>query len=127
QLVIQQLNQLDATFSAGIAIVDLSAWADFLAAEASVAAADHRVEDAERVTAEEVVMRWYQLVASRQLVRAARETLITAQEILLDLSERVAAGTTPVLDEVRARAEVRRAEQSLADAELQAVLAERDL
>lgn len=126
-LVIQPQEQLAATFAVGTPILDLSAWANFLSAEASADAADHRVDNVDREAQAAVVMLWYQLVASRQLVAAAERTLETAQQNLTTAQARVEVGAAPQLEQARAEAEVQRANQQVAEARLGAVLAARNL
>lgn len=127
QLTIQQVDQVDASFSAGVAVLDLGGWASFFAAEAATTAAERRAEGSVLDAEELVVALWYQLVASRHVVEAARQTLETASQLLGSTEQRVSAGTAPAVEALRAEAEVRRSRQSVAEAELDVVLTERSL
>ncbi len=126
-ITIQPQDQLTGVFVVGTPLLDLSAWANFLSAEASATAADHRVDNVDREAQGAVVMLWYQLVASRQLVEAAQHTLETAQQNFETAQARVEVGAAPQLEQARAEAEVQRAQQQVAEARLGAVLAARNL
>ncbi len=126
-IVIQQTNQVTAAFQLGVPILDASAWATFLSSEAIAEAAHHRVDAAWLDAEATVVVLWYRLVAARQLIVAAEQTLATARQLLDDTAARVEAGTAPELERLRAEAALRQAERALAEARVDAVLTARDL
>jgi len=127
QAVMSPYDQLDGRFTIAVPILDLSAWASFFSAEASADAAAGRTENAEREARAAVVVLWHQLVGSRMVVSAAERSLAVAEQSRTNAAARVEVGAAPQLELDRAEAEVQRARQSLAEAQLNATLAARNL
>jgi outer membrane protein TolC len=123
----QPQDQLDARFVVAAPILDLSAWATFLSAESLADAADQRAGNAQREARATVVLLWHQVVASRSFVRAAERTLEVAEQNRNNAQARTEVGAAPQLELARAEAEVQRARQSLAEAQLSATLSARNL
>lgn len=120
-------DQLTGTFTLNVPIVDLSAWQTFFAAESTADAADARVESGALDVRATTVTTYYQLVAARAVTTSATRALATAEENLGVATVRAGAGLASDLDVARASADVERARQTVAEAELQVALAERSL
>ena len=127
QAVISPYDQLEGRFTIAVPILDLSAWAGFFSAEASADAVSGRTDNAERETRGAVVVLWHQLVGSRMVASAAERSLSVAEQSRANAAARVEVGAAPQLELDRAEAEVQRARQSLAEAQLGATLAARNL
>lgn len=127
QAVISPHDQFDAYFTIAVPILDLSAWAGFLAAEAAADAAAGRTEYTAREARASVVVLWHQLVGARMVVGAAERSLAVAEQSRDHAQARVEVGAAPQLELDRAEAEVQRARQALMEAQLNATLAARNL
>jgi outer membrane protein len=127
QAVISPYDQLEGRFTIAVPILDLSAWASFLSAEASADAVDGRTDNVEREARGAVVVLWHQLVGSRMVASAAERSLSVAEQSRANAAARVEVGAAPQLELDRAEAEVQRARQSLVEAQLGATLAARNL
>lgn len=127
EAVIMPYDQLEGRFTVAVPILDLSAWASFLSAEASADAVSGRTDNVEREARATVVVLWHQLVGSRMVVGAAQRSLAVAEQSRANAAARVEVGAAPQLELDRAEAEVQRARQALAEAELGAVLSARNL
>lgn len=110
-------NQLDATLTLDVPLVDLGSWSKISAAKASAEAASARVlasaDDVQKV----VVQTYTRIVASEALVDAAKRSLSAAEANLAIVTQKRSVGTANELEVERAAAEVARSKQSLADAE----------
>jgi outer membrane protein len=120
-------NQLSASATLSVPVLDLGAWASFFQAGATEDAASAQAELAQQNVSVAVVQLWHQVVAQRALVRAAERNVETTQRSRDAAAARVEVGAAAQLELARAQAELARAEQSLAEARLQARLAARNL
>jgi outer membrane protein TolC len=120
-------DQLDATATLDVPLVDLASFARIAAARTS-ARASATEEAAIGLRVQSLVSQdYYQLVADAALVETSRRALDVARASLRIAEERHAAGTAALLDVDRARAEVERNVQQVANAELQESLVARAL
>jgi outer membrane protein len=127
QATIQPFDQVDATFQLDVPLLDL--------AQRRRAAAARLDEDAARATRDattvgvdrQVVSAYYQWVGGTALRVSSEAAAKTAADNLAVLESRLAAGLTRDLDVARARAQLARAQQSIADADLAVASARRTL
>lgn len=125
--VIQPYDALSATFQITVPLIDVGAWSGYFQSEAYAEAAGAQLESTDQAVAASVAQLWYQLVAGRALIDAAERTVETLERNREAAAARVEVGVSPQLELSRAEAEVARARFALADAMLQATLAERNL
>lgn len=124
---IQPLDQLQATFTLNVPIVDVGAWLTFMSTESSADAAGERA-DASRIDVDvAVVQAYYQVVAARAVVEQANLAVATGEENLAVASSRASAGIASELDVERARTDAERARQTAAEASLNEAIAVRSL
>lgn len=126
-LNLQLHDQLSAAFSLIVPIVDVQGWTSFFASEESARAARDRVEASQQDVHANVVMIWHQLVAAHAMRDAAQHNLDAVVASRDNVQARFDAQVAPQLELSRAEAEVLRAQQTIAEAELAIVLAERNL
>jgi outer membrane protein TolC len=124
---LQLYDQLAATLSITVPIVDVSGWTGFFAAEQSADAAEERYEGTLDDVHASVVLIWHQLVGLRAVRESARRTLEVATASRDSVQARFEAQVAPQLELSRAEAEVQRATQVVEEANLQVVLTERNL
>lgn len=108
-------------------LLDLSAWSGLFQSEASADVSAEMLEVARQNVRVAVVQLWYQLAAQRAMVSAAERNLVTTQRSRDSAAARVEVGHAGQLELARGEAEVSRARQALAEAELLATLAARNL
>lgn len=120
-------DQLSASATLTVPVLDLSAWASFFQMDAAEDAASAQSELAHQNVSVAVVQVWHQVVAQRALVRAAQRNAEATERSRDAAAARVEVGASAQLELARAEAELARAEQSLAEARLQARLAARTL
>jgi outer membrane protein len=120
-------DQLTASATLSVPVLDLSAWASFFQLDAAEDAASAQSELAHQNVSVAVVQVWHQVVAQRALVRAAERNVEATERSRDAAAARVEVGASAQLELARAQAELARAEQSLAEARLQARLAARNL
>lgn len=127
QLVITPLNQLEAVFQLDVPIVDLASYYRYRAARA-VAQGATAQRDATTVDVSRSVARaYFQFLGASALVRSAQGSIGAAEANQQNVEARQSAGAATDLDRERALANVSRARQDLADAELGVALAGRSL
>ena len=126
-LVIQPLDQVDGYFQLDVPIVDIAAWARLRSAREGARAARHSARATTLEVEKQVARNYYQLIGAAALRRSAEHTLAAARANHDLTRERRAGGIATQLDVERARAEVERARQSIADAELLSQLSGRAL
>lgn len=118
KIVITPKDQLEATVSLEVPLVDVAGWGRVGVARATMKAAAARAQ----VTAQDVerglAQRYFQAVAAHALVDAAQRAVAAAEASQKVAAAREGAGATGTLEVDRADAEVARATQSVADAEL---------
>lgn len=125
--VITQQDQLDASLTVDVPLLDLGAWSRLGAARSALTAAEHRraasVDDVRRV----VTRAWFTWVGASALREASARAVQAAQRSVERAQRRAEAGRGTTLDQQRAEADLARAEQDLVDATLTADTAARTL
>lgn len=126
-LTITPQNQWDATFLLDVPLVDLAQYARYdqashlsRAAELQKAAIDSDLERS-------VAQAYYTFVGASALVDAAEKSLANAEENMAYVTSRNQLGVATDLDRETARANLERTKQDLADANLIAITAARNL
>jgi outer membrane protein TolC len=120
-------DQLDGSVTLEVPLVDLASFARIAASRTGArAAATAAISTDLRVQAQ-IAQDYFQLVANVALVASSRRALDVARASLGTARRRYEAGTAPLLDVDRARAEVERNVQQLTAAELQVSLVARAL
>ena len=120
-------DQLDGSATLDVPLVDLSSFARIAAARTSARAAATAAASTDLRVQAQVSQDFYQLVANVALVDSSRRALEVAQASFRIAERQHEAGSAPLLDVDRARAEVERDVQQLAGAELQVSLVARAL
>jgi outer membrane protein TolC len=120
-------DQLDGAATLDVPLVDLASFARIAAARTSAGASAQQQAATELRVQSLVSQNYHQLVANLALVEASRRALDVAQASLRIAEARHRAGSTPLLDVDRARAEVERNVQQLASADLGVSLVARAL
>jgi len=126
-VTIMAQNQLDATLSATLPIVDIGAWERVGAARRTATAARAQADATELEVQRAVAQAYYQVVAEEAVLRSSNERRDTAQANLEFVRTRNAAGVAPELDLKRATAELESARQDVTEAEYQLRIARRSL
>ncbi len=126
-ITITPLDQLDATFTLNVPLVDVGAWLRVSAAGATADAARMRARGSFDDAEKSVTRAYYQVVASEATKVAAAQALATAEESRTVTQRRVEAGSASDLEMERARAEVARARQVVAGATQACAVARRSL
>lgn len=121
------LEQLDGSATLDVPLVDLARFARIASARTSARAAATEASSTDLRVQALVSQDYHQLLADVALVASSRRALAVAQSSLRIAEQRHEAGTTPLLDVDRARAEVERNVQQLATTELQVSLVARAL
>jgi len=122
-IILTPFDQLDATASINVPLVDLSSFTRIAAARTAARSAESQAAAVQLQIEARVVQGYYQLVADLALVSASQRALQVAQAGEKITHTRVQLGQSPALEEDRARAEVERQVQQLAGAELQVSVA----
>jgi outer membrane protein TolC len=120
-------DQLDGTATLEVPLVDLSSFARIAAARTSAKASAQQEASTELRVQSLVSQDYHQLVANLALVESSRRALEVARASLRIADERHRAGAVALLDVDRARAEVERNVQQVANADLQVSLVARAL
>jgi outer membrane protein TolC len=115
-------NQFGASATLDVPLVDLASFARVSAARSEARASEIEEAATELRVQSSVAQGYYQLVANLALVESSRRAVAVVEVALRIADERRNAGTAPLLDVDRARAEVERNIQQLAVAELQVSL-----
>lgn len=121
------LEQLDGSATLDVPLVDLARFASIASARTGARAAATEASSTDLRVQALVSQGYHQLLADLALVASSRRALAVAQSSLRIAERRHQAGSTPLLDVDRARAEVERNVQQVAAAELQVSLAARAL
>lgn len=124
---ITPLDQLSGNATLNVPLVDLASFRRIDAARTSEREAGRRLDATLLQVEGQVVQDYYQLVADVALVAASERALGVSRESLRLAEARFQAGTAPVLDVDRARADVEQQVQQRASALLQLALAARAL
>jgi outer membrane protein TolC len=125
--IITPQNQLDASLTVDVPLLDLGAWSRLGAARAALTAAERRREASIDDVRRSVTRAWFTWVGATALREASRRAVEAAQRSMDRARRRVEAGRGTTLDQQRAEADLARAEQDLADATLSAASAARTL
>ena len=126
-LVIIPQNQLDAFLVLDVPIADLSQFSRYDTQKIQLALSRATQGLTHRQLSERVVRSYYLVIATSALRQATDKSLALSEQNLGLVKDRVAAGVAPPLDLERATANLERARQDVADAELARVLATRSL
>ncbi len=120
-------EQWDGSATLDVPLVDLAQFTRIASARSSARAAATGAAATDLQVQARVAQGYYQLLADLALAASSRRALAVAQSSLRIAEQRHEAGTTPLLDVDRARAEVERNVQQVAVAELQTSLVARAL
>ena len=126
-VIITPIDQWDASFTAALTLVDVAAWDNVRAANASREAQQARVAGAALEVQKTVARTYYQLVGASAVGRAARRTLAASEENARYIGTRSGAGLASDLDLKRALAEVERNRQAIEDADYSVITLRRSL
>ncbi len=126
-LVIIPQNQLDAFLVLDVPIADLAQFSRFDTQKIQLELSRATQGLTHRQLAERVVRSYYLVIAAAALRQATDKSLDLSEKNLAMVKDRVTAGVAPPLDLERATANLERAKQDVADAELSRVLATRSL
>jgi len=126
-LVIQPENQYDAFLQLDVPVIDLNGYYRYRAARAISRSTDNQKDATDLDTARLVSRAYYALLGSYGLLRSAKQSVDAADSNLKYVEVRRSAGAATELDRERARANVERAKQDVADAELLVALSARNL
>jgi outer membrane protein TolC len=124
---ISPLDELRGNATLDVPLIDLASFWRIAAARTGARASEKEEESTGLRVQSLVSQDYYQLVANLALVEASRNALDVSRESLRIAEARREAGTVPLLDVDRARAEVERNVQLHAFAELQVALVARSL
>lgn len=126
-ITIQARNQLDAYLQADVPIVDVGSWERMDSARATERAALAHVAATRLDVQKQVVKCYYQLVAAMAVSESAQRSLAAAEENLKVVEARISLEVATDLDVNRARAEVQRALQNIAEGDVTIRVARRTL
>jgi outer membrane protein TolC len=125
--IISPLDQVDATFTLRVPLVDVGAWRRLGAAREAEGSARFRIAATENDTDAEVARLYYTLVGATWLRDAGEKSLKASEKNLEIVDLRRKAERALETDVLRARVEVERARLRVADAERQVRSASRAL
>ncbi len=120
-------NQFEATLRAEVPLLDPARWLRTASASASAQAAALREQATRVLVQRQVVSAFYGLVGAQAVLESARRSHEAAAAQVEVTLARTSAGVANELDLMRARAEVERTEQLVADAEALVAVGERTL
>lgn len=120
-------NQWDATFQLDVPIVDLAQYARYDQAVHLSRAAELQKDSINSDLERAVAQAYYTFIGASALVDAAEKSLASAEENMAYVTSRNELGVATDLDRESARANLERTKQDLADANLIAVTAARNL
>ncbi len=127
KITITPIDQLDATVKIEVPLIDASKWLRTAASSASADAALEREHGNVDAVRRQVVAGYYALLSARAVLDSAARSLKVAQAQLELTEQRTKAGVANELELARARAEVERNNQVIADAESLVATSERTL
>ncbi|MBL9038322.1 MAG: TolC family protein [Archangium sp.] len=127
RIVIVPRDQLDATFKVEVPLIDATKWFRAAAAAANTEARAERRQRTRDQIRRQVVAAFYLLAGSHSVLESARASAGVAEAQLEQQTAKRAAGAATELEVVRAKAELERAKQVVADAEAQEANAHRSL
>ena len=126
-LTIIPQDQLDAFFILDVPLLDLAQWARYGGQKVAAQAAAANQAVTRRTLDERVIRAYNTFAVTAGLVETAKKSIDVAEKNRGSVEDRVAAAVATELDKERAIANVERAKQDLADAELSQNLAARAL
>jgi outer membrane protein TolC len=126
-ITITPRDQLDASFTLSLPLVDVGAWQRIGAAGDTAEAARLRAAGAADEAEKSVSRAYFQVVAAEATLVAARQALATALEGQTITGRRMEAGTASELEVERDKAAVARARQVVASADQARLVARRSL
>jgi len=127
RLVIQRKDQLDGFIQLDVPILDLSSYHRYKSQRALARAANESQAVTGLDVGRAVSQSYFQFIGASALARSARLSLQSSEDNLRNVEARRSAGVATDLDRERAVANVERTRQDVADAELNADLAARNL
>jgi outer membrane protein len=126
-VVIQKKNQLDGYLQADVPILDLSSYHRYRSQQALSKAANEQQTVTAQDVSRSVAQGYFNFISAAAVARSAKLSVESAEANLKNVEARRAAGVTTDLDRERAVANLERARQDVADAELAADLSARSL
>ncbi len=115
--VIIPSDQLDAVLRFELPLIDAGRWWRVMAASSSVSGAEHREQLARDFVKRQVVGAYYGYAAALAVRESAKKSASVAEAQLKLMEIRASAGASTELDLLRAKAEVQRTRQVVADTE----------
>jgi outer membrane protein TolC len=125
--VISPQDQLDAYFQVDVPIFDAAGYYRWQSTKGIARAATEQRSAAQLDVTRAVVRSYFQLISAGALASSAKNSVAAAEANVKGVEARREAGAATDLDRERARANVERARQDVADAELLGQLAARSL
>jgi outer membrane protein TolC len=126
-LTITPQDQLDAFLQLDVPIVDLAAYQRFSQAKHVARASAAQLEMSQNDVQRAVARAYYAFIGGAALLEAAKRSVTIAEQSLAFVTTRHSMGVATELDRERARAQVERTKQSVAEAELVGITAARNL
>ncbi|MDB4987667.1 MAG: outer rane efflux protein [Myxococcaceae bacterium] len=126
-IVVLPHNQLDATFTASVPLIDVGAWERRAVAQATNEVARADLSSMRLDVARRVSRSYFQLLANEAVLQSAQRALQLSSENMALTTEKRDGGTASELDVQRARGDVARAEQDVAVATLNVAISRRSL
>ncbi len=127
KLTITPADQLDGILRVDLPLIDTTRWFRAFAADASAQAAEQRELATRDQVKRQVVATYYSVAAAKALLASAQKSLTVAQAQLDLQTTRVRTGVVTELDQMRAKAEVERTRQIVADANSMVLTSRRSL
>ena len=124
-IVIIPKDEVDAYFTVTLPVIDVGSWLRIGGASATAEAGKLRAGASQLEIAKSTTRLYYQIVADAAAIDAAKRAQGASEDNLKVVRDRLTAGTASELDVERARAEVERAKQTLASAEVAYISARR--
>ncbi|MBL8922956.1 MAG: TolC family protein [Myxococcaceae bacterium] len=117
KLVIVPQDQLDAVLRLDVPLIDTTRWFRALAANTASLSATEREQLTRDLVKRQVVGAWYGYAAALAVRESARRSVGVAEAQLKLIDIRAGAGAATELEQMRAKAEVARTKQTVADVE----------
>lgn len=117
KLVILPMDQLDGVLRVDVPLIDTTRWFRALAANTATLSAAEREQLTRDLVKRQVVGAWYGYAAALAVRESARRSVEVAEAQLKLIDIRAGAGSATELEQMRAKAEVARTRQVVADVE----------
>ncbi|MDB4976694.1 MAG: outer rane efflux protein [Myxococcaceae bacterium] len=127
RIVVLPHNQLDATFTLAVPLIDIGAWERRTVAQAQREVAEADLSATRFDVSKRVARTYFQLLAYEAVLSSAQRALKLSQDNSTLAVDKRDAGTASELDVQRARGDVARAEQDVATASYNVVVSRRSL